>query len=241
MTLIHPHWQSTDISPPPPPKKEAVHIRIHPASGSRRPAAIFGISLVFLAALLLVQNVHTLVGQLTESSSLVRITASGLDPASIPLSPGATITWKNADTKPHILSSDTLRTTDGLLYSTAIFPEEEFRATILEESSPGGYSYVSLTDPKISGTVHIKEKDAHPSLSPSSPSSIPKNPLVAQTQPTSVQNAPATTSRRPSSPKPFRNPETGIPLGISSLMTLGVVLLLTRRILRSPYAQVTRP
>ena len=238
MILIHPHWQSTDDT-------NSVHIPIHQAAGSRRPAAILGISLVFLLGLLLVQNVRTLAGQLTESSLTVLITASGLEPASITLSPGALITWKNADTKPHILSSDALQTTDGLLYSTAIFPEEEFRATIAEQSSQGEYPYVSLTDPKISGTVRIEEKKSNPP--PSSPltSSLPINPLVAEMRSKPLQNVPPMASTSPSRsspiPKPFRNPETGIPLGISAMASVVILLCFTRRIVRSFHAQVVRP
>ncbi|MBI2117420.1 cupredoxin domain-containing protein [Candidatus Peregrinibacteria bacterium] len=231
MIVIHPNWQSTDASPSPPPKKEAVHIRIGHAPGSRRPAAILGISLVLLLGILLVQNAHSLAGQLTEASSIIRITAMGLEPASITVPSGATITWKNMDTKPHILSSNTLVTTDGLLYSTAIFPEEEFRATLADQSSKGEYPYVSLTDPTVSGTVHVEEivavtpiKDRSSPLSSPPPSSLQKNPLVAEIRPTPPP---------PSRPKPFRNPETGIPLGISFLATLTIVLLFTRRILCS--------
>lgn len=239
MIVIHPNWQSTDTSPLPPPKKEAVHIRISHNPGSRRPAAILGVSLVFILGILLVQNANSLAGQLTESSSVIRITTVGLEPASITVSPGATITWKNVDTKPHILSSDTLQMTDGLLYSTAIFPEEEFRATLSEQSSKGEYPYVSLTDPTISGTVHIEEKNAStpPPLSPP-PFSLPKNPLVAQNSGPVAAVSPPPFSP---SPKPFRHPETGIPLGLSSLMTLAIVLLLARRVLRSPHARVIRP
>lgn len=239
MIVIHPHWQSTDAPPPPPPPKNAVHIPISHCPGSRRPAAIIGISAILFCALLLIQNVHSLAGQLTEPLITIRITSSGLEPTSVTVSPGATVRWRNTDTKPHILSSDTLRTADGLLYSTAIFPEEEFRATIVEPNSPGEHSYVSLTDPKISGTVYIEGKKNDSPLSSPTPSSLPKNPLIAQTPSRPLQNA--ATSHPPFSPKPFRNPETGIPLGISSLMALGIVLLLTRRILRSPYAQVIRP
>lgn len=227
MMVIHPHWQSTDVSP--------VRIRISHVPVSRRPAAILGISLALLLGILLLQNVHTLVGQLTESSSSIRITASGLEPASITLPPGALITWKNGDVKPHILSSDTLRTTDGLLYSTAIFPEEEFRATIAEEGSLGEHVYVSLTDSRITGTVHVEQ-----------PPTLPKNPLVAKVRSTtSLPNTLPVTAPSPSRssprPKPFRHPDTGVPLGISSLTALALVLLLTRRILRSPHAHVIRP
>lgn len=244
MILIHPHWQSTDASPPPPPKKEAVHIRISHAPGSRRPAAFIGIFLVLLLSILLIQNVHTLTGQLTESSLVIRITTMGLEPASITVPSGTTITWKNADTKPHILSSDTLQTTDGLLYSTAIFQEEEFHATVSEQSSQGEYPYVSLTDPKISGTVHIEERNTSPPPSSPRPSSLPKNPLVAEIRPKPLQNTAAlpVVPHSPSSRlKPFRHPETGIPLALSSLTTLATTLLLARRILRSPHAQVIRP
>jgi plastocyanin len=244
MIVIHPNWQSTDASPSPPPKKEAVHIRIGHAPGSRRPAAILGVSLVLLLGMLLVQNAHSLAGQLTEASSIIRITAMGLEPASITVPSGATITWKNMDAKPHILSSNTLVTTDGLLYSTAIFPEEEFRATLAEQSSKGAYPYISLTDPTVSGTVHIDEKNG--GLAPSSPlpPSLPKHPLVAEIRPLPPQNTadrPAVSPKPPSRPKPFRNPETGIPLGISFLATLTIVLLLTRRILCSQRAQAIRP
>ena len=240
--IIHPHWQSTDASQPPPLKKEAVRIRISHAPYSRRSAAILGVSLAIILGIILVQNVHTITGQLTESSVVIRITTVGFEPASVTISPSATITWKNVDTKPHILSSDTLLTTDGLLYSTAIFPEEEFRTIIPDESSPGKYQYVSLTDPTMSGTVRIEEKLAYPP----SPA-LPHNPFVAETSVTSPRHPPVskidpewkqtsgTFGQSSSGAKPFRNPETGIPLGVSFLAALAVVLFLTRRILRSPH------
>lgn len=242
MILIHPHWQSTDTSPPPPPQKEAVRIPISQASGSRRPAAIFSISLVavLLLGTLLVQSTHTLTGQLTEPSASIRIAPGQVDPASITVAPGTTITWKNADTKPHILSSDTLQTGDGLLYSTAIFPEEEFRTTLSAENRSGEHSYISLTDPTISGTVRIE--DARTSPTPPPPpqplpsSTLPQNPFVAALH--TLPPADAAPASPASRPKPFRNPETGFPLGISFLATFAVVLFLARRILRSPQAQV---
>lgn len=242
MILIHPHWQSTDATPPPPPplKKEAVHIHISQASGSRRPAAIFGVSLfVLLLGTLLLQSTRTLTGQLTEPSASIRIATGRLDPASVTVAPGATITWKNTDTKPHILFSDTLQTDDGLLYSPAIFPEEEFRATLSAENRPGEHSYISLTDPTISGTVRIEEARTSPTpLPPPTPpsSAIPQNPFVAATH--TIPPADAAPAPLASRTKPFRNPETGIPLGVSFLATLAVVLFLARRILRSPHARI---
>lgn len=231
MTVIHPHWQNTDDV-----RKEGVHIRISHAQSSRRPAAILGISFVLLCGILLLQSTRTLTGQLTESSSTVRITPTGLEPASIAVLPGTTITWKNVDTKPHILSSDTLQTTDGLLYSTAIFPEEEFRTTIAEQGLQGSYPYISLTDPTFAGTVRIEDVRTPPLPPPRpliagiSPQNLPKRTTPVPSQENAISSPP---------PKPFRHPETGIPLGISSLLTLTTTLLLARRILRSPCAQAS--
>lgn len=241
MTLIHPHWQSTDSAPPPPPRAEAVRIPISHDSGSRRPAAIVGISCAFVLLLgaALLQGTHILTGQLAEPSASIRIGPGQADPASITVAPGATIVWKNADSKPHILSSDTLQTSDGLLYSTAIFPEEEFRATLSAENRPGEHSYISLTDPTVSGTIRIEDARTSPTPppppTPPSPP-LPQNPFVAATPtppPTGLAPPPPV-----SRPKPFRNPETGIPLGVSFLATLAVVLLLACRILRTPQAQI---
>ncbi len=241
MTIIHPHWQSTDASPSHPPRKEAVRIPISQASGSRRPAAIVGVSTVavLLVGAILLQGTPSLVGQLTEPSVSIRIAPGHTDPSSITIAPGATITWKNSDTKPHILSSDTLQTDDGLLYSTAIFPEEEFRAIISAENRPGEHSYISLTDPTISGTIRIEDARTSPAPTPPPPPPsppLPQNPFVAATPTTPPADA-APASLLPRT-KPFRNPETGIPLGVSFLAALAVVLFLTRRILRSPHTRV---
>lgn len=240
--LLHPHWESTDSLPAHPTR-----IPVTPTFCSRRPAALVGIGLtVLLGTALFFRELSLIQGQLTDPPVTIRITPTGLVPSAVTLPPGGTIEWVNEQEKPHILSSESLLTPDGPLYTTAIFPGERQRVAILGTHTPGDFPYVSLTDAGLSGTVTIALSPPPPPTVPSSPlpppipaepSPPPQNPfaLSPRESPPSPLAAQLPDHAFSPSPKPFRQPQTGFPLWIASGLSMSTLLLLSRRALSTHF------
>lgn len=161
MTSLHPHWQSTDEHERP------VHITARssherasqPTFASRKPAAIAGIALMIAIAFVWtggISSVMSLLGQ-ASTSVTVTITSGGVDPETVTVTPGETITWTNTDTIPQILASDTLPTSDGQPFQTsAIFPNSSTHFLVPVNAPDGTYEYVSQTSQNISGHIVIQ-------------------------------------------------------------------------------------
>ncbi|MBI3336051.1 hypothetical protein HYZ98_00605 [Candidatus Peregrinibacteria bacterium] len=179
---LHPHWHSTDT--------EEVSVPVHASKthtepvrryAVRHPAAIVGVMLVLGLGMVFVRGVQELRGQAGGSPVIIRITPAGLEPQDVSLSPGQTITWRNEQDAPHILTSDALPVEGGILSTPHILPGTDFSARIAPDAEPGNFTYVSLTAENITGTVTI----AAPAPTPL-PSSIaapvsagPSRPIAA--------------------------------------------------------------
>lgn len=182
MNTVDPHWQveHEEIQEIP------IHVRGNPSSppvplaspATRRPAAIVGVLMVLLMGFFFVHGVQTLRGQTNDESPLeVRITEEGFNPKSIEVKPGQDIRWINDDpTVPHILTSDTLLTIDGPLYTDHILPGDTFTTTIASDAKPGTFVYVSLTEDFAGEVVIADTAKKTPSTEIGKTASMPKTP-----------------------------------------------------------------
>ncbi|PIR52208.1 hypothetical protein COU77_01675 [Candidatus Peregrinibacteria bacterium CG10_big_fil_rev_8_21_14_0_10_49_16] len=241
MTHIHPHWETV----------EEVPVRYSPSARtvvaaspySRSLAAILGIITVLSVGYFLYVKTGSLTAQLANDVHEVHIHAGGFNPASITVPPGAQVIWINDDEKPHILSSETLETNEGILYTSPIFPGSSYTIVLPEGIGFGEYQYISLTDSSFAGVVIVG--DAPPQLPSSPPSpSLPPPPQTQAPAPSSViapnPNAlgasvlPAsqsvqTTMTAPVTTKPFRQPQTGASEWVIGALSLIVLTIMVRR------------
>ena len=151
MNIVDPHWQIEHEEG----QEMPIHIReksSHPVTfvspATRRPAAIVGVLMVLLIGFFFVHGVQTLRGQTNNGSPVtIHITEEGFNSKSISVKPGQEIQWINDDPKiPHILTSDTLSTISGLLYTDHILPGETFTTTVAADATAGTFVYISLTE-----------------------------------------------------------------------------------------------
>ncbi len=165
MSSLHPHWQSTDEG-----SEREVPITIRSKNqapqntqmfvprAKRRPAAFVGIFLFMVMGFAAFQGYITfsrLTGDVAAPVSVI-IKTTGVDPINVNVKAGETIEWKNLDTIPHILASDTLPTENGKPFTTApIFPNATAKVTIPSTAAEGTYSYISHTSKKVNGTIVI--------------------------------------------------------------------------------------
>ncbi len=142
------------------------------ATVSRRPAAMAGIMLVVGLGLSFYGSSTMFTGQsvplekeTAQHSSIaneVRITNDSFEPSTITVAPGDTITWNNNSDIPHILTSDTLETIDGLMATSPIFTGSTLSITIKHNAKPGTYTYISQTS-ALSGAIVVVEATHTPS------------------------------------------------------------------------------
>lgn len=228
-THLTPQWQNeegsepvrirTRSNAPSPVSTPSAHI----PRAKRRPAAFVGIALFLLIGVTMAGGFQSLFGQVAGTPYLMRITKEGMSPQSLTVVPGATITWRNEDSIPHILSSDTLPTSDGTLYeSSAMFPSASTRHLIPENAQPGTYDVYSKTAKNVIGQIIIQgigasvvtpvstplnttsdpETEAETELPPATPpasglsqdSAIPLQGSIAIAEPTPVSSASSTSS-----------------------------------------------
>lgn len=248
MTDMHPHWHSTgtdagaDSAEP-----VKIHIEEQEAIAdfrgiSRAPAAVVGIAMVLAAGFWAMGGWGMFAGQTTPPSTVqgeIRITPNGPVPDVILAKPGETITWFNDDTGPHIVSSDTLKTSSGiLLYSSAIFPGSAYSITIAKTSGDSTHEYAFSTNPDWKGYVVVAEKGCPPKeilggtngidlprydpcrdydeLKKKARSSVPSVPRSSSSAPTFVQpasSAPAIQQPPVSEPEPEPEPDPFPPVG----------------------------
>lgn len=186
---IDPHWQNDErpvrvtarASSPAPVQQPAAKAQPQVVSVSRRPAAIAGILLaggillsVYGAGDLLKGALPSDAPAAGSTGALVTITDKGFVPPSVTLHPGDTLTWQNNAAIPYLLSSDTLKTTDGPLQTSAIFTGATLSVTVAADATPGSYNYISLTS-AFSGTVIVTTGDTATSSSASSQKKTPKS------------------------------------------------------------------
>jgi len=144
MSNLHPHWDSNGEDIP-------VTVREHNVpkdakTVSRQPAAIVGILTVIAGGYVFFQGVTSLTGQVINEDHLkvIHITTEGLDPSTIEVEHGDTITWQNDQATPYALHSDTLCSDTGFCLQTKSLAEgESDNFTITIDMPAGSYAYMS--------------------------------------------------------------------------------------------------
>ena len=81
-------------------------------------------------------------------ASTVAIKSYSFQPSTLTVSPGTTVTWKNQDSVPHTVTSDS----QGLFDSGTLAPGKDFSFAF---SSPGSYSYHCNLHPGMKGTIVV--------------------------------------------------------------------------------------
>lgn len=205
MSTMHPHWQAEDESQER-PVRITTKSKNAPVRASRRPAALTGIALFALIGFSLIQGFSSLRGQLSNSPNLIHIKQESVDPTTITVQPGDTVTWVNESTIPHILTSDSLPTANNKHFETSpLFQGNSTRLLIPLNASPGTYTYISKTSKNISGQIVISTGPAtSPAVTPTpNPNPSPINPSAI---PPAMIPAPVTNSPSVPNPNPNQNP-----------------------------------
>lgn len=156
MTSMHPHWQSTE-------GEEEVLVRAKTAGPthatvSRAPAAVVGILLMIGIVAFSFGGVRAILGQLANPTPdvTIRLTQDGPDPTPATVKPGQVIRFVNEDQIPHVLTSDTLPTSDGAEFvTTAMFAGTDFFYVVPSGIPDGEHDYISETNPEFSGQIVI--------------------------------------------------------------------------------------
>src|SRR5918998_4847582 len=106
--------------------------------------------LVLLAGMLAVAGATPAVSQSEPTAvRIVAVSSTGFSPQSIVVQPNATVTWRNTDTQPHQIVSDT-----GAFPSSPVLDPGEsysFRFT-----TPSSYTYHDGRRPSSTGVVHVR-------------------------------------------------------------------------------------
>lgn len=155
MSDLHPHWHTTDEARPAAGPAQAVEA-VAAISVSRKPAAIVGILCALTLGFLAFEGFN-LLGQLTDSTQVIRITPQGFEPATLTIRPGEKIRWKNEDSIPHIIYSDTLKDEKGATLQTSpIFKDKELAVTLSPDLQGGDYTFGSRTKSAYTGTLTVE-------------------------------------------------------------------------------------
>lgn len=104
-------------------------------------------ALLLLIAVLTVAGVASAASAHQAATTTVSITATGFTPDDVRVQPGDTVTWKNADTKPHKIVSDT-----GVFASPTLAPGQTYSRRFDVEAS---YSYHDDNQTSSTGTVDV--------------------------------------------------------------------------------------
>jgi len=189
MTPLHPHWQSTE-------GEEDVPVRARttgatPVSVSRAPAAIVGILLMLGVVAFSFGGVRAIVGQLANPTPdvTIRLTQDGPDPTPATVKQGQVIRFLNEDQIPHVLTSDTLPTSDGDDFvTTGMFAGSDFFYTVPAGAPDGTHDYISETNPEFSGKIIIS------AVAVAASSSSIANPPVAASSISSIHALPTSSA-----------------------------------------------
>lgn len=202
MTPMHPHWQSTDDEAIVPVRSKTNQASA-PVRVSRAPAAVVGIALMVGVVAYSFGGLDAVIGQLTNPTPdvTVRVRQGAVDPEIATIMPGQTIRWVNDDQIPHVLSSQTLPTSDGEPFTTsAMFQNGEAFYTAPATAPEGTYDYISQTSPDVAGQIVISNTpvaaSSASSVAAEPASSVPtlsSVPAVAQSSSSSVAPLPLPT------------------------------------------------
>lgn len=159
---LHPHWHATEEQPIPVRQKPQTAPRVQPQvtrTVSRRPAAIAGIMVVTIAGFFFFGGVDLISGALqgqVASAKTIHVYDEAIQPATLSVNPGETITFINESATPQILESDTFCSETGYCFATqTLFPGESENFTITQDFPAGTYTFASSTHPELTGEVTV--------------------------------------------------------------------------------------
>ncbi len=123
----------------------------------RMPAAIIGILLMAALGMTVTHGWTALMGQAaSEEQVQVLITEEGVNPASVTVTAGQNVLFKNDSSIPQLLRFETLMDDTGNPVETSpIFPLSEARIVIPAGIPPGEYPYFSSTSKLVSGSIVV--------------------------------------------------------------------------------------
>ncbi|MCF7844514.1 MAG: hypothetical protein K9M03_01650 [Kiritimatiellales bacterium] len=223
MSSLHPDWHETNQEEQVVPVHGAKDDRNLPEGipVSRKPAAILGMLIVSSLAFTYYHSSSSIKGQVTDSAPIIHIKEDGIDPQSITVQQGQTVTWINEQAIPHIIESTDLCNADGAcLYTPTVFPGEQVDFEISVEIAAGTYSYSSVTSEDVTGEIIVTATRSTPEPqdaqdpSPGDLTDILPPPPVAPTPPDSneppennipsnqLSDIPETATTPPSPPNP---------------------------------------
>jgi plastocyanin len=84
---------------------------------------------------------------IAQNSNSIRIESDHFSPSRLAITIGSTVTWQNADTQPHKVTSD-----DRIFDSRNIQPHESFSYTF---NDPGVFAYHCTCDPTLRGEISV--------------------------------------------------------------------------------------
>jgi plastocyanin len=186
---------------------------------SRKPAAILGMLIVSSLAFTYYHESSQVTGQVANTSQTVLISEDGLDPLSVSVQQGQTITWINKQSIPHILQSEDLCNANGdCLYTPTVFPGEQINFEITNEIIPGTYTYVSVTSETVAGEIVVTKGDSN-----QEPDDDPANALPPPPEATipPEANEPPAKQEAPKAPPKVDTPKAPTPNNIPTNPNIG--------------------
>jgi plastocyanin len=125
---------------------------INPALRRRRIAPLLGVVGVVLLLAVALPELSTTAGEAVfaaaASPATVKIDNFAFAPATLTISAGATVTWKNDDDSPHRIGDK-----NGTFKSAALDTDDTFSHTF---AAPGEYPYICTIHPYMAGKIIVK-------------------------------------------------------------------------------------
>lgn len=209
MRDIHPHWEADEPVEVRVKDRSAEQAPVTPEASeptvvSRRPAAIVGMLAVLALGYGFFQGVDSLTGQVTPSGPSVRITDTGIVPASLNVEHGQTVTFVNETVDEHRIESGTLCSDTGYCLQTGVLNAGQSATfTITPDMRSGTYDYASVGSAELRGSIVIVTEtvddftDLSSVLQDSFLDEIRQNPVPSAPAPTTFVAAAGTLPRNP--------------------------------------------
>jgi plastocyanin len=122
---------------------------INPARRRRRIAPLLGVvGIVSLLAVALPSTAGETVFAAAASPATVNIDNFAFAPATLTVTAGTTVTWKNEDDSPHRIGDK-----NGTFKSAALDTDDTFSHTF---AAPGEYPYICTIHPYMAGKIIVK-------------------------------------------------------------------------------------
>ena len=125
---------------------------INPAQRRRRIAPLLGVvGVVSLLAVALPELSAAGEAVVAASPATVKIDNFAFAPATLTITAGTTVTWKNEDDSPHRIGDK-----NGTFKSAALDTDDTFSHTF---TVPGEYAYICTIHPYMAGTIIVKSDE----------------------------------------------------------------------------------